>query len=156
MDFVWTLLDFSMELTRVCVELVWRLCFGVELVWILNFGFIPTFGVILGLIVGWFYAVFLACFVLCFWHVLCCVCGMFCGLNWEDIVAGGQGLFRYGFGSKLACTGAAKELSGTQLCGTHAIAWLGSKFLPSSTQLRGFPRNCVAPAHFQASNFGRP
>ena len=51
-DFLWTLLDFSMELTKVCVELVWRLCFGVEFVWILNFGFIPTFGVILGLIVG--------------------------------------------------------------------------------------------------------
>ena len=82
MDFVWTLLDFSVELTKVCVELVWRLCFGAELVWILNFGFIPTFGVILGLIVGWFYAVFLACFVLCFLHVLCRVCCMFCGFNW--------------------------------------------------------------------------
>ena len=63
MGFVWTLLDFSMELAKVCVELVWRLCFGVEFVWILNFGFIPTFGVILGLVVGWFYGVFLACFV---------------------------------------------------------------------------------------------
>ena len=63
MDFVSTLLDFSMELTKVCVELVWRLCFGVEFVWILNFGFILTFGVILGLIVRWFYAVFVACFV---------------------------------------------------------------------------------------------
>ena len=56
--------------------------------------------------------------------VLCC--GMFCGLNWEDIVAGGQGLFRDGFGSKLACTGAAKELSGTSGCGSHAVAWLGA------------------------------
>ena len=92
----------------------------------------------------------------CFWHVLCRVCGMFCDLNWEDIVAGGQGLFRDGFGSKLACTGAAKELSGTQLLGTHAIAWLGSKLQPSGTQLHGLPRNCVAPAHFQASNFGLP
>ena len=27
------------------------------------FGFIPTFGLILGLIVGWFYVVFMACFV---------------------------------------------------------------------------------------------
>ena len=69
-DFVWTLLDFSMELTKVCVELVWRLCFGVDFLWILNFGFIPTFGVILGLIVGWFYAVFLECFMPCLWHVL--------------------------------------------------------------------------------------
>ena len=36
----------------------------------------------------------------CFWHILCRVCGMFCGLNWEDIMAGGQGLFRDGFMSK--------------------------------------------------------
>ena len=36
-----------------------------------------------------------------FWHVWCRVCGMFCGLNWEDIVACGQGLFRDGFGSKI-------------------------------------------------------
>ena len=32
--------------------------------------------------------------------VLCHVYDMFCGLNWEDIVAGGKGLFRDGFGSK--------------------------------------------------------
>ena len=38
--------------------------------------------------------------MLCFWHVLCSVCSMFCGFNWEDIVADGQGLFRNGFGSK--------------------------------------------------------
>ena len=37
--------------------------------------------------------------------VLCLVFRMFCGLNWEDIVAGGQGLFRDGFELKLACTG---------------------------------------------------
>ena len=59
-----------MELTKFCVELVWMLCFFVELVWILKFGFIPTFGLILGLIVGWFYVVFLgmfcAVFVACF------------------------------------------------------------------------------------------
>ena len=42
---------------------------------------------------------------------------MFCGLNWEDNVASGQGLFRDGFRSKLACTGAAKELSGTLVRG---------------------------------------
>ena len=98
---------------------------------------------------------------------------MFCGLNWKDNVAGEQGLFQDGFMSKLACTGAAKELfgmlvcgshaiawlgsklqlSGTQLHGTHAIAWLGSKLQPSGMQLRGFPRNCVAPAHLQTSNF---
>ena len=102
----------------------------------------------------------------CFWHVLCRVCGMFCGLNWEDNVACGQGLFRDGFGSKLACTGAAKELSstlvsklqlsGTPVRGTQAIVWLGSKLQPSGTQLHGFPLNCVAHAHLQTSNFGRP
>ena len=46
----------------------------------------------------------------CFWHVLCLVCGMFCGLNWEDIVADGQGLFQVGFGSIIdvyrSCQGA--------------------------------------------------
>ena len=41
-------------------------------------------------------------------------------------------------GQKLACTGAAKELSGTPVCGSHAIAWLGSNLQSSSTQLRGF------------------
>ena len=87
MDFVWTLLDFSMELTKVCIELIWRLCFGVEFVWILNFGFIPTFGVILGLIVGWFYAVFLACFVSCLWHVLWPQLGGYCG-QWTRAVPG--------------------------------------------------------------------
>ena len=90
----------------------------------------------------------------CFWHVLCRLCGMFCGLNWEDNVAGGQGLFRDGFGLKLACIGAAKELSGMLVCGSHAIVWLGSKLQPSGTQLRGFPCNCVAPALLQTSNFG--
>ena len=76
-----------MELTKVCVELVWRLCFGVEFVWILNFGFIPTFGVILGLIVGWFYAVFLACLVPCLWHVLWPQLGGYCG-QWTRAVPG--------------------------------------------------------------------
>ena len=32
--------------------------------------------------------------------VLCHVYDMFCGLNWEDIVTGGKGLFQDGFGSK--------------------------------------------------------
>ena len=32
MVFVWTLSDFSMELTKVCVELIWRLCVDVEFV----------------------------------------------------------------------------------------------------------------------------
>ena len=49
-------------------------------------------------------------------------------------------------GQNLACTGAAKELSGTPVRGSHAIAWMGSNLQPSGTQLHGFPRNCVAPA----------
>ena len=141
MDFVWTLLDFSMELTKVCVELVWRLCFGVEFVWILNFCFIPTFGVILGLIVGWFYAVFLACFVASIERIM-----------WPM----DKGCYGMVLGQKLSYARAAKELSGTPVRGSHAIAWLGSNLQPLGTQLRGFPRNCVALAHRQTSNFGQP
>ena len=37
-------------------------------------------------------------------------------------------------GRKLACTGAAKELSGTLGCGSHAVAWLGAS---SGTPGRG-------------------
>ena len=48
-------------------------------------------------------------------------------------------------GQKLVCTEAAKELSGTPVRGSHAIAWLGSNLKPSGTQLHGFPCNCVAP-----------
>ena len=64
-----------------------------------------------------------------------------------------KGCFGMVSGRKLTCTGAAKELSGTPVPGSHAIAWLGAS---SGTQLRGFPRNCVAPAQCQPSNFGRP
>ena len=56
-------------------------------------------------------------------------------------------------GRKLACTGAAKELSGTPGRGSHVVAWLGAS---SGTLLRGIPRNSVAPAQCQPSNFGRP
>ena len=91
LDFVWTLLDFSMELTKVCVELVWRLCFGVEFVWILNFGFIPTFGIdcrmVLCRVFGMFCAVFVACFVASIgrimWPVDKSCSGMVSGQNWR-------------------------------------------------------------------------
>ena len=89
----------------------------------------------------------------CFWHVWYHVRGMFCGLNWEDIVAGGQGLFRMVSGQKLACTRAAKELSGKPGRGSHAVAWLGAS---SGTLWRGIPRYSVAPAQCQSSNFERP
>ena len=56
-------------------------------------------------------------------------------------------------GQKLACTGAAKELSGTLGRGNHAVAWLGAS---SGTLLRGIPRYSVAPAQCQPSNFERP
>ena len=95
MDFVWTLLDFSMELTKVCVELVWRLCFGVK-IW-MDFEL-------------WFYSHFWGDFGIDCRMVLCRVCGMFRGLNWKDNVAYGQGLFRDDFGSKIgvyqSCQGA--------------------------------------------------
>ena len=100
--------------------------------------FIPTFGMTLGLIVGWFYAVFVACFVASIGRIM-----------WSVY----KGYFGMVSGQKLACTGATKELSGTQLCGTHAITWLGSKLQPSTTQLLGFRRNCVALAHLQTFNF---
>ena len=59
------------------------------------FGFIPTFGLIL----GWFYAMLMACFVALIGRILWLV---------ERAVPGW-------FWVKMACTGAAKELSGTQL-----------------------------------------
>ena len=136
-DFVWTLLDFSMELTKLCVELAWRLCFGVEFVWILNF---------------WFYSYFLGDFGIDCRMVLCRVFGMFCVVFVACFVASirrimwlmDKGCFGMVSGQKLACTEAAKELSGTPVRGSHAIAWLGSNLQPSDTQLHGFPRNCVA------------
>ena len=54
-------------------------------------------------------------------------------------------------GRKLACTGAAKELSGTPGRGSHAVVWLGAS---SGTLLRGIPRYSIAPAQCQPSNFG--
>ena len=90
----------------------------------------------LGLIVGWFW---------------CRVCGISFGLNWEDIVAGGQGLFRDDFGSKTgvyrSCQGALWHAgawkarcgvvgasSGMPGRGIHAVAWLGAS---SGTPGRG-------------------
>ena len=53
---------------------------------------------------GMFCAVFMACFVPCLWHVLCCVCGMFGGLNWVGIEACEKGLFLGRFRVKIWCT----------------------------------------------------
>ena len=92
----------------------------------------------------------------CLWHVFCHVCGMFCVLNWEDIVADGKWLFLGWFRVKMMCTRAANELSGRLLCRSNAIAWLGFNTTASGTHLHGFWCNCVAPAHFQTSNFKRP
>ena len=89
----------------------------------------------------------------CLLHVLCRVCGMFCGLNWEDIVADGKWQFPGWFRVKMACNGAIKGLLGTLMRGSHTIVWLGSKLQPSGMQLRGFRRNCVALIYFQTSNF---
>ena len=51
------------------------------------------------------------------WHFLCRVYGMFCGLNWDDIVVGGKGLFRNCFGSKWCLI----ELPRSSLCKTREI-----------------------------------
>ena len=89
----------------------------------------------LGLIEGWFW---------------CRVCGISCGLNWEDIVArawkarcgvAGASSGTPGSGSHaVAWLGAS---SGTPGCGSHAVAWLGAS---SGTLWRGIPRYSVAPA----------
>ena len=69
---------------------------------------------------------------------------------------------------KLACTGAAQELSGTSGHGSHTAAWLGASSgtlghgsntvawlgASSGTLWRGIPRYSVAPAQCQPSNFG--
>ena len=138
-----------MELTKVCVELVWRLCFGVE-IW-MDFEL-------------WFYSYFWGDFGIDCRMVLCRVFGMFCAVFVACFVASigrimwlvDKGCSGMVSGKKLACIGAAKELSGTPVHGSHAITWLGSNLEPPGKQLRGFPRNCVAPAHFQATNFGWP
>ena len=89
---------------------------------------------------GMFGAVFVACFVASIGRIM-----------WL-VAKGCSGMVS---GQILVCTGASKEISGTPVRGSHAIAWLGSNSKPSGTQLRGFPRNCVAPAYLQTSNFGR-
>ena len=45
----------------------------------------------------WFYSYFWVDFGIDCGMVLCHVYGMFCGLNWEDTVATGKGLFWDGF-----------------------------------------------------------
>ena len=112
--------------------------------------------------------------------VLCCVFSMFGAMFVACFVASigrilwlvDKGYSGMVSGQKLVCTGAAKELSGTPMRGSHVITLMGSNFQPlgtqlrgfpcncvapasSGTQLRGFPRNCVAPAQCQTSNFGR-
>ena len=73
--------------------------------------------------------------------VLCPVFGMFGVVFVECFVASiGRILWPVDKGcsgivssQKLACIGAAKELSGTLVHGSHAIAWLGSNLQPSGT-----------------------
>ena len=65
--------------------------------------------------------------------VLCRVFGMFCALFVACFVVSiGRILWPMDKGcsgldsdQKLVCTGAAKELSGTPVRGSHSIAWLG-------------------------------
>ena len=66
--------------------------------------------------------------------VLCRVFGMFGTMFVVCFVASirrilssvDKGCFGMVSGKKLACTGAAKELSGTPRRGSHAVAWLGA------------------------------
>ena len=92
--------------------------------------------------------------MLCFWHVWFHVCGMFCGLNWEDNVVGGQGLFWDGFRSKIGMyrsfqgalwhVGAWKPrycMAGLKIAALgYTIAWgstqLRIPYTPSNLQLR--------------------
>ena len=96
---------------------------------------------VLRLVFGMFGVVFVACFVASIERIL-----------WP-VDKGCSGMVS---SQKSACIGAAKELSCTSVRGSHAIVWLGSNLQPSGTQLCGFARNCVAPAHLQTFNFGRP
>ena len=89
---------------------------------------------------GMFGAVFVACFVASIGRIL-----------WPV----DKGCSKMVSGQNLAYTGAAKELSSMPVLGSHAITWLDSNLQPSGIQLRGFPRNCVAPTHLQTSNFGQ-
>ena len=79
--------------------------------------------------------------------VLCCVFGMFgimfvacLGRIMWPVDKGCSGMVS---GRKLACTGDAKELSGTPGHGSHAVVWLGAS---SGTLWRRIPRYSVAPA----------
>ena len=101
----------------------------------------------------WFYSYFWVDFGIDCRMVLCRVFGMFCGLNWNDIVAGGLGLFWDGFGSKwrvpeLPRSSLARYcVEATLLSGwaqnlalRYAIAWVSTQLLspytPSNLQLR--------------------
>ena len=78
--------------------------------------------------------------------VLCRVFGMFCAVFVACFVASigrimwpvDKGCSGMVSGQKLACTGAAKELSGTPVHGSHTIAWLGSNFNPRVCNCMGF------------------
>ena len=91
--------------------------------WILNFDFIPTFGMVLCRVFGMLGAMFVACFMASIGRIL-----------WPV----DKGCFGMVSGKKLACTGAVKELSGTPVCGSHAIEWLGSNLHPRVRYCVGF------------------
>ena len=110
-----------------------------EFVWILNFWFYSyfwgDFGIDCRMVLCHVFGMFVACFVASIGRIL-----------WPV----DKGCSEMVSGQKLVCTGAAKELYGTPVRGSHAIAWLGSNLHTPRV------RNCIAPAHLQTSNFGRP
>ena len=83
----------------------------------------------------WFYSYFWGDFGIDCRMVLCHVFGMFCAVFVACFMASigrimwpvDKGCSEMVSSKKLACTRAAKELSGTLVRGSHAIAWLGSK-----------------------------
>ena len=92
----------------------------------------------------WFYSYFWGDFGIDCRMVLCRVFGMFGAVFVACFVASigrilrpvDKGCSEMVLGQKLACTRAAKELSGMPVHGSHAIAWLAQIFNPRV-------RNCV-------------
>ena len=79
---------------------------------------------------GMFGAMFVACFVASIGRIL-----------WL-VDKGCSGMVS---SQKLVCTGAAKELSGTPVRGSHAIACLGSNFQSSGTQFAWVSKQLRSP-----------
>ena len=110
----------------------------------------------------WFYSYFWADFGIDCRIVLCRVFGMFCVVFVACFEASiGRILWSVDKGCSGMVSSQNRVYWSCQGALWQAIAWkprycvAGLKIEPLGMQLRGFPRNCVAPAHLQASNFGQ-